>query len=208
MKKLTTLLLVFVALTGPLRAGAGTTQEDNNRAPTFESELAAVLDAVNSHNPVSVKNNVEYLGAVYKQVRGGVERYGYTVGMGEPGRDTVTVSLTLPPDSELLAFWHTHGASHWTREFFSEVDTRLANDWRVPLYLVTARGELRVFQPGDPVMGRLAARKLGLGERSGYASGRVVRTTRPAQTEAVCGKGDELTVEIGRMVPLQCSATS
>jgi len=96
--------------------------------------------------------------------------------MGAPGKDTVTVSFNPPATRELLAFWHTHGASHWTRNYFSNVDTKLANDWEVPFSLATAQGELRVLQPGDRVSGRLDARRLGLGEQRGYASGRLIRT--------------------------------
>jgi len=178
MNLLSTFLLVSVGLMAPMRAGAITGQGSVTWAPVFESELAAVLDAVNLYNPVSIRNDVEYMGAVYRQSLGSEVRYGYTAGTGEPGKDTVTVSFRLPPDSELLAFWHTHGANHWSRNYFSDVDTQLANDWGVPFYLATPQGELRVFRPGDRVMGRLEARRLGLGEQSGYASGRVLGSVR------------------------------
>lgn len=178
MNLLSTLLLLSVGLAGPLRAETTAGQGSLVWAPVFDSELAAVLDAVNLYNPVSVKKDVEYMGAVYKHAFGRTVRYGYTVGMGEPGKDTVTISVRLPIDSELLAFWHTHGASHWTRNYFSDIDTKLARDWGLPFYLATAQGELHVFQPGDRVMGRFEARRLGLGERSGYASGRAVGTVR------------------------------
>jgi hypothetical protein len=96
--------------------------------------------------------------------------------MGEPGKDSVTVSFSLPVNSTLLAFWHTHGADHWSRNYFSQVDTQLANEWGVPFYLATAQGKLRVYMPGDPMLGRLQARRLGLGNQTGYASGRVLGT--------------------------------
>ncbi len=174
MKSLAALTLVCLGLMLPLRLTAISSSGSVVLAAQFDSELAAVLDAVTIYNPVSIRNDVEYLGAVYKQSLGGQVRYGYTVGMGEPGKDSVTVSVSLPVDSTLLAFWHTHGAGHWTRNYFSDVDTQLANDWGVPFYLATPQGDLRVYKPGDPVMGRLQARRLGLGNQSGYASGRVV----------------------------------
>lgn len=174
MNMLSTMLLISAGLIAPLHVQASVEPGDAAWVQVFDSELAAVLDAVSSYNPVSVKTNVEYLGAIYKQVLGGAERYAYTVGVGEPGRETVTVSLRLPPDSELLAFWHTHGASHWTRNYFSDVDTALANQWGVPLYLATPQGELRVFQPEDRVMGRLQARRMGLGGRGGVAAGKLI----------------------------------
>ncbi len=174
MKSLSALPMVCVGLTLPQRVAAITASGSLVLSATFESELAAVIDAVTIYNPISVRKDVEYMGAVYKQSVGGKARYGYTVGMGEPGKDSVTVRFSLPVNSTLLAFWHTHGADHWTRNYFSDVDTQLANNWGLPFYLATAQGELRVFRPGDPVMGRLQARRLGLGNHSGYASGRLI----------------------------------
>lgn len=176
MKSLSTLTLLCAGLMLPLRVAAVTGSGSVVLSAQFESELFAVIDAVSIYNPISIKNDVEYMGAVYKQsVRGRVQ-YGYTVGVGEPGKDSVSVTFSLPVNSTLMAFWHTHGADHWTRNYFSEVDTQLANDWGVPFYLATAKGDLRVFRPGDPVIGRLQARRLGLGNQSGYASGRVITT--------------------------------
>jgi hypothetical protein len=144
------------------------------QGPRFHSELAAVEEAVSIYNPTSVARDIEFMGGIYLQEINGQLVYGYTVGAGEAGHDQVSVSIRLPQYSRLVAFWHTHGAEHWTRRYFSEVDTRLANEWDVPFYLMNAEGELRVYRPGDRVMGSLQARRMGLSERGGVAEGRLL----------------------------------
>ncbi len=144
------------------------------QGPRFHTELAAVEDAVSVYNPTSVSRDIEFMGAVYQQEINGELVYGYTVGAGEAGHDEVSVSIQLPTYSRLVAFWHTHGAQHWTRRYFSATDTRLANEWGVPFYLMNAEGELRVYRPGDRVLGSLQARRMGLSDRDGVAEGRLL----------------------------------
>lgn len=144
------------------------------QGPRFHSELAAVQDAVSIYNPTSVARDIEFMGGIYLQEINGELVYGYTVGAGSAGHDEVSVSIRLPKYSRLVAFWHTHGAQHWTRRYFSATDTRLANEWGVPFYLMNAEGELRVYRPGDPVMGKLQTRRMGLSDSGGVAEGRLL----------------------------------
>ncbi|MGI9288915.1 MAG: hypothetical protein ACR2P1_26295, partial [Pseudomonadales bacterium] len=60
--------------------------------------------------------------------------------------------------------------------YFSREDTALVNSWNKPFYMADYSGTLRVFNPGDPTMTATKARRLGLGDRTGYAKGRVVMT--------------------------------
>ncbi|MEX0737823.1 MAG: DUF4329 domain-containing protein [Pseudohongiella sp.] len=144
------------------------------QGPRFHTELAAVQDAVAVYNPTSVVRDIEFMGAIFLQEINEQMLYGYTVGSGGAGQDKVSVSIRLPEHSRLVAFWHTHGAHHWTRRYFSGTDTRLANDWEVPFYLMNAEGELRVYRPGDPVMGRLQSRRMGLSDSGDVAEGRLL----------------------------------
>ncbi|MGI9295455.1 MAG: DUF4329 domain-containing protein [Pseudomonadales bacterium] len=139
---------------------------------TFDSPLAAVLAAENEYNPLSIAQDREFIGAVLRHH--GV--YRYTVGQGLTGEDTVTVRLAVPRGAEIVAFWHTHGAAGHGRNYFSAVDTALVNSWNKPFYMADYSGTLRVFNPGDATMTAMKARRLGLGDRSGYAKGRVVMT--------------------------------
>jgi hypothetical protein len=80
MKSLSALTLVCLGLILPLRVTAITSSGSVVLAAQFDSELAAVLDAVTIYNPVSVRNDVEYMGAVYKQSVGGAVLSGDSTG--------------------------------------------------------------------------------------------------------------------------------
>ncbi len=140
--------------------------------PTFSSPLAAVMAAENEYNPLSIAQDREFIGAILQH--NGV--YRYTVGQGLSGEDTVIVRVAIPRGAEIVAFWHTHGAAGHGRRYFSGVDTALVNSWNKPFYMADYSGTLRVFYPGDPTMTAMKARGLGLGDRTGYAKGRVVET--------------------------------
>ncbi|OFE12111.1 hypothetical protein PHACT_02350 [Pseudohongiella acticola] len=144
------------------------------QGPRYHTELAAVRAAVKVYNPTSVARDIEFMGGIYLQEINGQLLYGYTVGAGVSGQDHVTVSFRLPEHSRLVAFWHTHGAQHWTRDYFSRTDTELANEWGIPFYLMNAENELRVYEPGDRVIGRVQARRMGLGDQGGVARGQLL----------------------------------
>lgn len=137
----------------------------------FSSPLAAVVAASNAHNPQSIAQDREFIGAVL--LLGGV--YRYTVGQGKRGEDTVSVRVAIPRGAEIVAFWHTHGAAGHGRRYFSHIDTALVANWNKPFYMADHSGVLRVFHPGDAVMTAAKSRRLGLGGRAGYAKGTVVR---------------------------------
>lgn len=150
----------------------GRTQITALTTATFSSPLAAVMAAENEYNPLSIAQDREFIGAILQH--NGV--YRYTVGQGLSGEDTVTVRVAVPRGAEIVAFWHTHGAAGHGRRYFSGVDTALVNSWNKPFYMADYSGTLRVFYPGDPTMTAMKARGLGLGDRTGYAKGRVVET--------------------------------
>jgi hypothetical protein len=149
---------------GPVRAGQSPTQ------PWFTSELEAVIAATEHYNPVSVRQDREFMGAV---LRTG-DRYSYTVGAGEPGRDKVTVTIRISDGADLVAFWHTHGARAESNRYFSDVDTQLVKRWQKPFYLADYTGYLKVMVPGGRTLSARRARRLGLPARTGYAVGQLV----------------------------------
>jgi hypothetical protein len=136
----------------------------------YMTELAAVVAAADHYNPVSISEDREFMGAV---LRDG-DRYEFTVGAGEPGRDAITVRIRVRPGVDIVAFWHTHGARHSSNRYFSAVDTRLVKRWQKPFYLADYTGVLKVMVPGGPTLSRSRARRLGLPGRTGYAIGHVV----------------------------------
>lgn len=142
----------------------------------FQSELQAVEHASNLYNPASVREDREYMGVVFSQNLDARVLYGYTVGAGQSGHDTVSVRARIPAGSKIVAFWHTHGAEHWTRQYFSPTDTSLAKEWGVPFYMAAADGRLRVYRPEQRTLSQRQAMMLGLGPLRGSSRGEVLGT--------------------------------
>ena len=98
--------------------------EEDRSCPGFTHLSQAVIFASNRYNPVSIQEDREFIGAIlYDAGVGG--RYIYTVEAGVSGHDQVTTRIRIPKGYHLVAFWHTHGAAQWSRQFFSEIDTAL-----------------------------------------------------------------------------------
>ena len=136
----------------------------------YEGELEAVIAASQLYNPRSIEEDREYMGAVLQKGND----YHYTVAPGEAGEDRITVRVAVPAGASIVAFWHTHGAEAHAREYFSEVDTKLVADWKLPLYLADYTGVLKVFNPGDQVLPVKMAQAHGLPPKRGFATGRIV----------------------------------
>lgn len=158
--------------------------EEDRSCLGFTHLSQAVIFASNRYNPVSIQEDREFIGAIlYDAGVGG--KYIYTVEAGVSGHDQVTTRIRIPKGYHLVAFWHTHGAAHWSRQFFSEIDTALAEKWQLPFYLANHTGELLVFEPGSPTMSIFQARRLGLGRQRGYARGRKIFDTRTGQAVSI-----------------------
>ncbi len=122
------------------------------------------------YNPLSVREDREFIGAVLSYPDG----YNYTVAEGIPGQDEVTTKIKIPRGSKLVALWHTHGAPHYSRSYFSSVDTRLVARLGVPFYLIDPDNGYSVFRPGDRLLTARQSRRLGLGFARGYAKGTLI----------------------------------
>lgn len=136
----------------------------------FATELAAVVAAASRFNPASIHEDREYMGAIFRHDG----CFGYTVAAGERGRDRISVRISIDAEAEIVAFWHTHGDRYPGNRYFSDVDTRLVEEWQKPLYLADYTGALKVMRPGGRKMSAGRARALGLPARTGYARGRPV----------------------------------
>lgn len=136
----------------------------------YSTEVEAVRAAANRFNPVSMHEDTEYIGAILQK---GSE-YFYSAQRGHAGEDQVSLRLRYPRTYKLVAFWHTHGAAAHERLYFSELDTKVAEQTGLPFYLADFSGELKVFQPGDEKLSLRKARKLGLPIKNGFAIGKTV----------------------------------
>jgi hypothetical protein len=137
----------------------------------YASELDAVIAASSASNPQSIREDREFLGAIFRHG----DDFHYSVAPGHVGADRIQARLAVPAGYELVAFWHTHGAAAPARRYFSATDTALVSVTGKPLYLADFSGALRILKPGAPTLSRLAALRLGLGHGAGTAKGERLR---------------------------------
>lgn len=150
----------------------------------FSSVEEAVINASNRVNPQSIVEDCEYIGLVLFNPKATDKAfpYTYTLSKGVPGQNSVTGRFLKPLHMEAVALWHTHGGKHWSRKYFSDVDTHTANSLGLPFYMADYKGTLRVYSPGDRTLSATQARLKRLGNESGYAKGQIVfskQTGRP-----------------------------
>lgn len=133
--------------------------------------MEAAAAAANIYNPPSVREDREYMGAIYK-VEGGF-RFAVTAG----GRRAGKSQIALPEEGfdKVVAFWHTHCNADSLRRYFSDVDTKTVNEFGRPPYRADYSGYLKGFEPGGSVLSAFSARHLGLPAARGYATGELVK---------------------------------
>lgn len=122
----------------------------------FDDEDAAAIYAIDSVNPTSIEEAVEYSGGIFKVATG--ERYGYTQPMrGDPTAAEPTTRA--PAGSVIVATYHTHGAGFkdsTAAESFSPQDRGFHNLKQLDGYLGTPKGSVLLFRhgpkPDNPAM--------------------------------------------------------
>ena len=137
----------------------------------FESEQAAAKAAADIYNPLSIREDREYMGTIYKSG----DQYGYTVTPGSAGRDLITISVAEGDWDDVAAFWHTHGDAANHHRYFSDTDTAMVKKFGKPFYLADYTGFLKVFTTESSTLSAFVARRLGLPAVRGYAIGEFVR---------------------------------
>jgi len=137
---------------------------------TYSSHIEAAAAASNRFNPLSIQEDREYVGIVLKS-QGDTPYFTYTISQGSAGANAVPLRIAVPQGFELAAFWHTHGAEHWSRVYFSNADTALAQKWGVPIYLANHVGSLQVFNPDSRTRSTAWAQRKGFGRIAGIAAG-------------------------------------
>jgi len=140
----------------------------------YASEVEAVAAATNLYNPLSIEEDVEYMGVILADAKG----YRYTVAKGERGKDSISIRIPKSEWGNVVAFWHTHGKAESHYRYFSDTDTELTERTGIPFYLADYTGRLKVFNQGDSTLSRGVATRLGLPASSGFALGNEVRDQR------------------------------
>jgi len=140
----------------------------------YQSIEETVIAAANRYNPRSVTQDREQVGAILRDDHG---HYYYTHAEGGVGKDAIRFSVPLPKCYDLVAFWHTHGSMKPERQYFSDMDTQIANKLKKPIYLGDPGGKLRMFSPGDAVFTSTIRVPGGRGARipRGSAEGTLVK---------------------------------
>ena len=164
MKWLTALPLLILSASSHAVALAGD-------FPVFTDPVEAVIAAADHFNPLSIHEDREYMGAVYRVDEG----YSFSVTRGQRGSDTISMAIDKERLKQVVAFWHTHGGAAPQHRYFSSADTGLVERLQRPLYLADYTGYLKVFMPGARTLSVFAARRLGLPSQPGFATGRTVR---------------------------------
>ncbi|MFN3164767.1 MAG: DUF4329 domain-containing protein [Pseudohongiellaceae bacterium] len=136
----------------------------------YGSELEAVKAATDLYNPISIRQDREFMGTIYRSGR----YFRYSVFANARGVDRFNFSVPVEQRDTLVAFWHTHGDASPLHRYFSQFDTRMVRQLGKPLYLADFTGVLKVFRPGSRVLSGFAAGRYGLPRSRGYALGEVV----------------------------------
>ena len=149
------------------------------REEGFGSELEAIKAVADLYNPLSIKQDREYIGTVFRNG----DLFGFTVGPRGTSGDRVSIRIDRESMQETVALWHTHGGHSSNNRYFSEVDTRTAEQFNLPFYLADYTGYLKVYRPGDATLSPFVARRLGLNYGRGFALGTYVqdRYSRPVR---------------------------
>lgn len=137
----------------------------------YATQVEAVAAATNLYNPLSIADDVEYMGVILADATG----YRYTVARGERGKDSISIRIPKAEWGNVVAFWHTHGKAESHYRYFSDIDTELTERTGIPFYLADYTGRLKVFNPGDNTLARGVAIRLGLPASRGFALGNEVR---------------------------------
>ena len=132
----------------------------------FESELEAVRAASDHYNPLSIYEDREYMGTIYRS--GG--SYGYTVSAGRARSNRIDISVPVTDWDNVVAFWHTHGDDAPNHRYFSDADTSMVNQFGKPFYLADYTGFLKVFSQGSNTLSSLAAAKLAAAHERRFCS--------------------------------------
>lgn len=117
----------------------------------FDSADEAAFNALALANPLSIAENVELGGYIFRTAEG---RYASTARLrGDHGR------LNFPPPDQLVpgggetvATWHTHGSAMpgVVSETFSPQDLKLNQRFGVDGYLATPSGQIKHYRLNNP----------------------------------------------------------
>ena len=160
--------ILAVLLSAGMLSNVAVANTTNNGV--YDSELAAVRAATDLYNPISLREDREFMGAIVRQG----SHYSYTVLPGKMGGNSVSLTFSGEEWQNVVALWHTHGDASPLRQYFSRLDTRLVQETGKRFYLADYTGVLKVLRPEHRTLSFFAASRLGLPRSRGFATGEPV----------------------------------
>jgi len=140
----------------------------------YPSQLEAVIAASNRYNPVSLREDREFMGLILQ--RDG--QFYYTVAASKIGQGNISIALPSNFYGDVVAFWHTHGKPAPEHHYFSPRDTALVRRFNLPFYLADDTGFLKVFTPDHTTLSSPITRRLGFANTNGIGQGEKVKTNQ------------------------------
>lgn len=175
-------VLATTAIAKPEKAAIDSASQDPVNQLVYSSEVEAVVAATNYYNPLSLEEDREYMGAIFRHRS--LNYYVYTVNAGRQFGSSVTIRIPRRKEYDFVALWHTHGKDDPRHRYFSADDTAAANTVRRPFYLADGSGKLKVFRPDGRTFSMTEARSKGLGSQPGASRGEIVINNQKAVTIA------------------------
>ncbi len=137
-------------LTTQIASGKSLDGDCNVESQAFPCIEAAVYVLSIRYHQRSIREDREYIAAILEENC----VYRVTVQAGSPGKDEVSMKISLNKSQALVALWHTHGAPGPRRELYSATDSKTVRTTGLPFYLTTPRGKVKVLgQPENGCVG-------------------------------------------------------
>jgi len=144
--------LCGVLFTTQIASGKSLDGDCNLESQAFPCIEAAVYVLSIRYHQRSIREDREYIAAILEENC----VYRVTVQAGSPGKDEVSMKISLKKSQALVALWHTHGAPGPRRELYSATDSKMVRTTGLPFYLTTPRGKIKVL--GQPENGSVGSR--------------------------------------------------
>ena len=128
---------------GAVIASSGSSSKDNNEAFTAAGQTEAARRILNEVNPLSVAENREYGGLIFRNPDGSYSNTEPVTG----DNDSVLIPFAVPAGTQRVALFHTHAAfdPRYDNENFSPTDINSANRANLDSYLGTPAGAFKLY---------------------------------------------------------------
>lgn len=137
-------MVVICSLALNQATAGNTTKQAVLMMDTYPTQHSAALHASRKYNPMSIRENTEYAGAIYSTPKG----FMFSVAKGTQNSTRLSITLKNRPITfKLVALWHSHGKAGPLRHYFSHQDMETSKKTNLPVYMISADNTLRIIYP-------------------------------------------------------------